>query len=205
MKDHGQWVINHGRELFLKQCFDQMGITKRDGRPLDLERDNFLSNEEVRKWFFVNCWHENDTENVAMWKLYGKGEGAVAIQTTYQKLTNILPHSVLMKRIEGSQTNCDSFPILMAKMHYTNYSKVDNYIGGSGLPGENFFLPFVHKRKEFEHEREVRAIVCAPFSVDIGKEIGIDIDIIEFSYNIPKKPTLYSRGHKTTPSRPWHQ
>ena len=186
----GSWTMgDRTRRLsFLKRSFEEMGVTKRDGKPLDLDRDNFLSNREVRKWFFVNCWHANDIENVAMWKLYGKGEGSVAVQTTYQKLTNSLPDSVPIQRIKGNQAEYENHPTFVAQIDYKDYSNPSNTIGGSGLPGESFFLPFVHKRKEFEHEREVRAMVCAPFSTHTGLEIEIDIDIIESIIVYPGSP-----------------
>ena len=44
-----------------------------------------------QKRTFINCWHENDFESEAMWKLYTKNmsEG-IAIQTTYHRLYKAL-------------------------------------------------------------------------------------------------------------------
>ena len=40
----------------------------------------------------INCWHENDVESVAMWKLYTKGKDGVAVQTTVGRLKQCLAH-----------------------------------------------------------------------------------------------------------------
>lgn len=38
----------------------------------------------------VSCWHENETESVAMWKLYVSGREGVAVKTTVQSLSQLL-------------------------------------------------------------------------------------------------------------------
>jgi len=37
----------------------------------------------------VSCWHENETESVAMWKLYVSGREGVAIKTTVSSLIQL--------------------------------------------------------------------------------------------------------------------
>src|SRR5262249_13701274 len=46
---------------------------------------------ENRKKYFVNCWHMNDEDSTAMWKLYGSKNESVCITSTYQKLHDALP------------------------------------------------------------------------------------------------------------------
>jgi len=50
---------------------------------------------EARKNFrsctFINCWHMNEHESAAMWRLYSKCDEAIAIYTKYNRLVNILP------------------------------------------------------------------------------------------------------------------
>jgi len=43
---------------------------------------------------FFNCWHMNDSESDAMWKLYMRGSDGVAIQTTVDRLMNCFAHAV---------------------------------------------------------------------------------------------------------------
>lgn len=90
--------------------------------------------KEIRKWTYVNCWHMSEYESAAMWKLYSKSNEAVAIQTTYKKLTDSLPNNVFIGLVQ-----------------YIDYEK-------DWLPEGNTFFPFVHKRRSFAHEREVRII-----------------------------------------------
>src|SRR6266436_1269043 len=35
-----------------------------------------------RRLLYVNCWHSGSTESLAMWDLYGKGSGVVAVKST---------------------------------------------------------------------------------------------------------------------------
>lgn len=46
--------------------------------------------EPQRKKLAVNCWHMNEYESAAMWKLYLKTNEGIAIQSTYSKLTDSL-------------------------------------------------------------------------------------------------------------------
>ena len=91
--------------------------------------------EKVRQWTYVNCWHMNEHESAAMWKLYAKTNEAVAIQSTYHKLKN-----------------CLSGKAYLGIVNYIDYES-------EWLPGDDTMWPFVHKRKSFEHERELRAVI----------------------------------------------
>ena len=43
----------------------------------------------------INCWHMNDFESEAMWKLYLKSNEGIAIQSTYQRLIDSLSNTDL--------------------------------------------------------------------------------------------------------------
>jgi hypothetical protein len=60
-----------------------------------MKRDRELRkrSSELRKHFFVSCWHANDGQSDAMWKLYVKGNEGIAIQTTCGKLQVSLRHA----------------------------------------------------------------------------------------------------------------
>lgn len=87
-----------------------------------------------RMYTFVNCWHENETESEAMWKLYTahQPEG-VAIQTTY---------GALRKAINQPE-------IQIGRITYENFDV-------AFLPEDSYGW---YKRKSFEHEREVRVMI----------------------------------------------
>src|SRR3990172_7066486 len=88
-----------------------------------------------RQWTYINCWHMNEYESAAMWSLYAKTNEAIAIQSTYQRLFDCLPPKTYV-----------------GKVHYIDYDK-------DWLPEGNTFFPYVHKRKSFEHEQELRAVI----------------------------------------------
>ncbi len=92
-----------------------------------------LWKKHQHQYIFINCWHIIECEPTAMWKLYAKSNGAIAIQTTYTKLKEALP------------AGCH-----IGEVKYTDYQ---NYISD-----KIEFSPVMHKRKSFEHEREIR--VC---------------------------------------------
>jgi hypothetical protein len=59
----------------------------------------FRLNAEVFKHLnFFNCWHMNDGESDAMWKLYIKGSEGIAIQTTVERLKASFHNSGLRRR-----------------------------------------------------------------------------------------------------------
>ncbi len=125
------------------------------------------------KWIYVSCWHRNDHESAAMWKLYAKTSEAIAIQTTYQRLFHCLP--------KNTYVGC---------VTYIDYEK-------DWLPEGNVFSPFMHKRMSFEHEHEVRALISeSPKTLekvdylkrnpDVGRHVPVDLgDLIETVYVSP--------------------
>jgi len=89
----------------------------------------------LRKWTFVSCWHMNEGESAAMWKLYAKTNEAVALKTSFFRLVNELDDKTYVGKVE--------------------YIDFDH----DWLPEGNTFYPYVHKRRSFAHEREVRAVI----------------------------------------------
>lgn len=97
---------------------------------LGIQRESFLRS------IFVNCWHLNEYESAAMWKVYSAGSYTVAIQSTVQRLI-------------------DSFaktenPIRIGLVKYIDYEKEPQ-------PWDDNLTPCFFKRRSFEHERELRA------------------------------------------------
>lgn len=89
-----------------------------------------------RESTFVSCWHANEHESEAMWRLYGGLSGGVAIQTTYAKL---------VQSIEQVGE------VYIGLVRYIDYST-------AWFPDANAFYPVMHKRASFAHEREVRLV-----------------------------------------------
>lgn len=91
--------------------------------------------KQMRSHTYVNCWHMNEHESAAMWKLYAATNEAVAICTRYSSLVAALDKKVLMGQV-----------------HYIDYETAT-------IPEDNSFWPFMFKRMSFSHENEVRAVI----------------------------------------------
>ncbi|HKI00147.1 MAG TPA: hypothetical protein VE957_00025 [Terriglobales bacterium] len=103
----------------------------------------------TKGWSFVNCWHMNECESVAMWEVYSTSKESVCVQTTYARLREALAEDVYIGMV-----------------NYISYER-------DKIPAGNTFWPLVHKRKSFEHERELRAVWSDMASVSLaGPEVG---------------------------------
>jgi hypothetical protein len=125
----------------------------------------------------VNCWHVNDSESDAMWRLYSLQGQGIAIQSTYDRLER-------------------SFHMAQAQVEIgmVTYHDYDTHAISMG----NVFHVAMTKRTSFEHEKELRVATLVPSGfnpalpqVD-GIEVQVDIEIlIEKIVVSPKSP-------------PWH-
>lgn len=88
----------------------------------------------------VNCWHKNDFESEAMWKLYSDSHKGIAIQTTAESLVE----SVIDLR---------SDIIFFSEIKYINYDSPSLTPGDCIVNGN---IGPLLKRTAFEHENEAR-------------------------------------------------
>lgn len=87
------------------------------------------------KYVVVSCWHMNHHESAGMWKLYSNCDNAIAIRSTYAALRACLDEHVQVGVVK-----------------YLDYAQ-------DRMPHENNILDAImHKRKSYEHERELRAV-----------------------------------------------
>jgi hypothetical protein len=128
-------------------------------RNLYSEMDQFA--KKTIKETYVSCWHMNETESAAMWRLYSQANEAICIQSTFGKLSKVLPSWVSAGEI-----------------HYIDYER--EYI-----PVDHVLARLVRKRKSFEHERELRAIAWGMIAPELGgdkikelaNEFGLSIEV----------------------------
>lgn len=109
--------------------------------------------KRLPRFTLISCWHENSHESEAMWKLYSRETDGIAIKTNFNELKNSL--------------TCDE-KIYIGKVTYADYTR-------DFIPEINVFSPYLHKRKSFEHEKEVRAIVQIWPSKDGKIDLSQDI------------------------------
>jgi hypothetical protein len=126
---------------------------------------------DVRNDIFVNCWHANEYESAAMWKLYLSSTEGVAIQSTVGRL---------IRSLEKSEDK-----ILVGLVKYIDYET-------TGV-GDNVYHRTIHKRKSFAHEQELRAIMHRESPVEPqkpGYNVRVDVDtLIERIYVAPTCPS----------------
>jgi len=96
------------------------------------------SKKEHPKFLCVNCWHINEIDSDAMWKLYATTERGIAIQTTIRNLKKSLV--------------CNQKRIDISKVRYIDHSK-------EKIIYTNLLDRFSMKGVSFEHERELRMFV----------------------------------------------
>lgn len=99
------------------------------------------NNRRLMLTSFVSCWHANDHESAAMWKLYAHEHRGVAIVSTVRRL------------IESVDVGPFEYGML-GPVEYFDFEQDDMSLT-FGLVGR----PGFSKRKAFEHEREVRGMI----------------------------------------------
>lgn len=103
------------------------------GRMLPPQLRHFI--KWSRSWTFVSCWYEADCESAAMWSRYGAD--GVMIRSSSAALKTVLDKS--------------SREIHLGRVRYIDYAH-------DQVDYSNTFSPFLHKRRSFAHECEVRAV-----------------------------------------------
>ena len=106
--------------------------------------------QKLRKRTFVSCWHLNEGESEAMWRLYCGCTEGIAIKTTYNKLAESIADPEMyigLVTYIDYENGKQSFPTISTDSDWP--------------PKYKYFYPFMHKRKSFEHEREARMIKTA--------------------------------------------
>ena len=188
----GSWTILN--KIVQQQQFQQM-IADQERKNPDVKGKN--TPEKLQQTFkhathlgreivYINCWYSGETESAAMWNLYGTTAGSIVIQSTYKKLMDAIPNDVYRDDVCVGK-------VYMGMVQYKDYKSFEDWI-----PSGNMMHPFLHKRKEFEYEKEVRALI-----MNIGglskerKEKGdykprgitVDIDIDKVVETIRAQPT----------------
>jgi hypothetical protein len=116
----------------------------------DTNQSQFDLNTLTKKFYFINCWHINDIQSAAMWKIFLKTNNGIAIKSTVKKIK---------KSLEKTKED-----IHIGKVYYRDFSKTTffdlmrephniwpNSSGSGGTVNQ-----YNYKRISFEHEKELR-------------------------------------------------
>lgn len=142
--------------------------------------------EEWRKWVMCSCWHCGDHESMAMWdrERYSRHNSGIAIKTTTQ-------------RLDDSFTREEGIDVHIGKVEYIDYQSPD--VSPDILDMHTIYTPFFYKRKEFEYEKEVRAIIDASPYIErrfYRVKEGFSLTPEEFDLRTLKRKMRYPRNNE---------
>jgi hypothetical protein len=121
-------------------------------------------NEAFRHAVFINCWHLNRVENIAMWERFTKTENSVVICTTLRKLfrsiSEVTPSSNKME-LKAIVSKVTYAPQTIPRPEWSHYG------------------PYFYKDTKFMDEREFRLIIHPPENhaiseKDVAQKLSID-------------------------------
>jgi hypothetical protein len=115
-----------------------------------------------RLFVYLNCWHMNDVESAALWKLYSENKyETIAIQSTFGKLNSEIEHKWPRDGIRISKVKYD---IENAGELIGNHpeSRLFSVLGWANI---------IYKRPSFAHERELRAFIYQGFDKEIKEKV----------------------------------
>jgi hypothetical protein len=96
----------------------------------------------------VSCWHMNEVESMAMWRLYLTGSEGVAVRSTFDRFVSSFPPFDGQDKGLNDDGTERELRVRVGTVHYVDYDGV--------TPDD---VPrILLKRRSFEHEREIRAV-----------------------------------------------
>jgi hypothetical protein len=111
----------------------------------------------------------NDQESAAMWKLYALTDQSIAIRSTYSRLKAALPVDVYLGVVKYIDYQTYAFPVLPPPIDSSSEAPTRT------SPAWNSLENCVHKRKSFEHEHELRAVISPKgFPMTAGDQVDFD-------------------------------
>jgi hypothetical protein len=106
-----------------------------------------------RQTVVISCWTKGVVEDIQMWREYGHGGDAVAIETTVGRLRDALGPEFLLVPVTYLDYECETIP----KLHSIQ--------------------PYFFKRSSYAWEREIRAVADMEMGKRIGTPRSVPIDI----------------------------
>jgi len=110
----------------------------------------------ARSEVYISCWRSGASESLAMWDLYGKGSGIVAVKSTVGRI-----RKAVAKYKE---------PVFISNVKYVDWNHA---------PGlDNVLVACSRKDLSYQHESEVRVIIYDPAAnPDPEPRLGIGLPL----------------------------
>jgi hypothetical protein len=116
-----------------------------------------------RLFVYLNCWHMNDHQSAALWKLYSENKyEAIAIQTTFGKFNSEIENK--WSQDGGPHIGTVKYDPKDAGEPIGNHPKGRLF---SALSRANI----IYKRPSFKHEEELRAFIYQGFDKEIKEKV----------------------------------
>jgi len=173
--------ISEATRIARREGYSELDEDKREEMLGHLRRHT----ETAPTRMYANCWNLSEVESAALWGLYVQPADGVAIRSTYSRL---------IASVQAGPPTPDRpvAPLWVGKVAYIDYT--DDFI-----PDDNSLYPFVHKRKSFEFENELRAMTwnqswkglekVSP----IGLRVPVDLTrLVEAIYVAPTAPQWFA-------------
>lgn len=137
LKDKFEGTLPKANISLIKSSVVPIGIPEMDTPEL-LERRYKTRLNGLNDFSVINCWYIGKYESAGMWEIYDKNGSAVAIRSTFQRL-------------------CDSFKDYPLEVHIGRVKYID--YDTESLQNLNAFEQLLHKKVQYGHENELRAII----------------------------------------------
>jgi len=128
-------LANAEKKLELEQLAIELARIKVDLPKIALET---IESNALRVG--VNCWHRSEHESDAMWKLYSSSNQCIAIESSILRLKASITDPTLREQVS---------------IGIVRYLDFENATLQEGFKHSGLFT----KRKAFEHEKELRAVI----------------------------------------------
>ena len=131
-----------------------------------LESDRVINdfNEAIAiKQKFINCWHMNEDESFAMWKIYSDDFG-VRIESTYQNLCDGFEDEKW-----GFYNEDGKNKIYIGEVDYIDRAK-------QTIPQDYGFRPYLNKGRQFSYEQELRCIIYDSKGQALNQRAKVNLD-----------------------------
>ncbi|MER9709280.1 hypothetical protein NKJ13_03235 [Mesorhizobium sp. M0174] len=92
----------------------------------------------ARKENYINCWHISSYESASMWHIYGERQFGIAVTSDINSIAKAF--------------NATKEEIFAGSVDYIDYES-------ETLDMSNGFIPALHKRLSFGHEKEMRLLI----------------------------------------------
>lgn len=173
---------------FPKAVIQQMSreLNEDFGDDADGIMENWIRTTNMqRKITFLNCWHINPGQSAAMWEQYSLADKGIAIRSTIGGLIDAISQFSPLSGdgIGVADVGYVDFESELDEIDLESRKLINNIVGmeGGGINGMDLFRL---KRREFQHESELRAYI--QFHSLVGFDDKIEVNDYPFGIKEPK-------------------